>query len=366
MNLLGGSKPSKSSASMSVDLKEMFSGTSVKFRNMNGAKKFFNQNKHKPFAKLTKKIMFDTWLGLKMPSESDLKKYNAEIKAQSERIMSMLTDENGLIISPSGIKLTTEGVLPEEFVRQYFNIIYCDKLLGKDPSIKDPRDEKFRNICGAYWLSFLENIDYEGSYETAYSNVKEHDVVIDIGGGYGFFALVALKQGADKVYVFEPNDKARAIILKNRELNGYTQEQMPVYKNALGAKHVEKAILYSDKKTLCSGVIRTLNADMALNNKKVEQITKVITFDEFYRSIDTEKVDFKVDFIKINTNGNESDVVRGMSYFMTYSQQDPDVVATICFGAEDELKIRQEISHISNAYVYSKRMAKLHAYKEAF
>lgn len=358
----------KKKSSLSIDIKEMFTGTSIKFRNMNGSNKFFKQNKNKKFAKIAKKIWFDTWLGFKLPNPEDIKLYNAEIKVQSNRILSLLKDENGIVTTPSGIKFTTEGVNPEEFIEQYFNIVYCDKLLGRNPDLTtaEKRDDRFRNICGAYWLSFLENINYEGSYETAYSNIKPDDVVVDVGGGYGFFALVALKQGAKRVYVFEPNDNARKIILKNRELNGYTKEQMPVFKNALGAHHVEKAMMYARPDRLCSGVIRNLDVDKNFCITHSEQITKVVTFDEFYRRIDTEKEDFKINFIKISTNGNEYNVIKGMPYFFTYTEQRPDIVTTIFNNPDDEANFKQALLNISNDYIFSKRMAKMHAYKDSF
>lgn len=354
----------KKKSSISIDLKEMFCGTSVKFRNMHGANKFYKQNHTKRFAKIAKKIWFDTWLGFKLPNPEDVKLYNAEIRTQSNRILTLLKDEDGIVTTPSGIKLTTQGVNPEEFVEQYFNLIYADKLLGRNPDLTSAqkRDDRFRNICGAYWLSFLENINYEGSWETSYSNIKPDDVVVDIGGGYGFFALVALKQGAKRVYVFEPNDAVRAILIKNRDLNGYTKEQMPIYKNALGAHHVEKAILYARPDRLCSGVIRALDIDKNFCITHVEQITKVITFDEFYRRIDTNGEDLKIDFIKISTNGNECDVVKGMAYFLTYTEQRPDIVTTIFNTPDDEQNFKSALLNISNDYAFSKRMAKLHAY----
>lgn len=54
-------------------------------------------------------------------------------------------------------------------------------------------------------------------------DIKEDDVVFDVGSYHGHFALYASQKAKNgKVYAFEPDPKNRAVLKKNLELNGIT------------------------------------------------------------------------------------------------------------------------------------------------
>ena len=350
--------------SVKSDWRELFSQDSTKFRNKKGAGKFLKMNKHDSFAKLTNKIHTSQWLGLFPPTKNELEKYNQEIEKQAKRIIGELAVDN-VITTPCGIKLTTEGVNPVEFIHQYFNIIFCNKFLNKnfkELSQSEKRDDRFKMALGAYWLGFLENIDFEGAYESAYSNIHQNDVVVDVGAGYGMFALTAIKEGASKVYAIEPNENARKILFKNMELNGYTKDQILVYKNSLGIKREDKMLIYTPNGEICSGIVRHLNVDTASNNEEYyEDVVKQITFDDFFRSISKEDDNFKIDFIKINTNGREDEVIKGMSFTLGYNENLPDIVVPIISSVDAIDKIKKRVSDITPFYNFYVRLAKIHA-----
>ena len=71
----------------------------------------------------------------------------------------------------------------------------------------------------AYSLNMFEE---ELGFRERYWNVKEGEVVFDVGSSYGAYALPACSSGAT-VHAFEPEPPIFADLVRNVELNGWNQ-----------------------------------------------------------------------------------------------------------------------------------------------
>lgn len=360
------SKKKNEENTIKKDFAEIWGYYSKKRMNARGSKNFARLCPNSKFAKLCKKLFNAEWLGLsdEKKVEKMREKHDNELRYQCDRIVNELKDENGIITSENGMKFDVRGVNNVEFVRQFYNIIYCNDLL-------ETREIKFRNACNPTMTQYFYNINFEGSYEIVGLSVEKGDVCVDVGGGYGLWAITSiLAFGAKKVYVFEPNPKARQIILRNRELNGISKEQMPVYSFALGKKKFQ-GILYTKANTHCTGFVKIIDPDRVEVDKTHEmEKVQVISFDMFFNKIDEEQRSIqqetgyyqppKIDFIKINTGGGtELDVIAGGSYYFTYVEKLPKIAVLINNYPDLYRDIQNRMSAFNGKYGYKVRLAKM-------
>jgi len=346
-------------------------------QNKKGAKNFeklVKKTNLAKFGKLTKQYHAKKWNPLMSVSEKEEIQYNDQLEKICENIIAKMQEVEKLeqenydfsyVTTVNGIQLSVENINAYEFIRDYYDILYCDV-------IDNLVDKKFRTACGPEFLHFLENIDYQGKWSDYSSIPKKDDVIIDIGGAYGIFAIWALKLQAKIVYVFEPNEKAREIITRNRDLNGYTKEQMPIFPFAISDQNKISYIL-NEKNKYQSGILTEIKSDNLLyKNEGIEKI-KVITFDDFFHKLEyvnrkksnVLKQMYKppiINFIKIHTNGNEHLVLKGATYYLNNMNDLGDFAINIRFNC-NERKLCSEIIEENNGNyaITSKRKAKMHA-----
>lgn len=154
---------------------------------------------------------------------------------------------------------------------------------------------------------------YSGEKYLIKSIFKELDVVIDIGAGEGtFFELInTFKRNQFEYYGFEPNPNSFKVLeskLKHSGMNKYK-----IFNNAVGNKN-EKLDLYFYKNKLKS------------NHSSLNKDTFDVLYQEEFDSIkvdvvklDSKNYDFKdVNLIKIDTEGNLSNVLRGAQEVLKY------------------------------------------------
>jgi len=139
----------------------------------------------------------------------------------------------------------------------------------------------------------LETLLFEGELEAG-------DVVIDVGANVGYYTLIAAKlvgpQG--RVYAFEPDPTAFALLTTNIELNGYTN--VVAINEALGSEPGELELFLS----------RTNHGDHRLydpGDDRVAVTVKVTTLDAALADV------HGIDLIKIDTQGAECSILEGAS-----------------------------------------------------
>lgn len=127
-------------------------------------------------------------------------------------------------------------------------------------------------------------------------NLKENDVFLDIGAHVGYYSLMASKiLTKGKVYSFEPYVNTYELLMENVDINqckNVTTYCMGVSdKNEISKLHIDEA-----NKGNCS----------LYHQKDCDNITiETITIDSMFRGK-------KVDFVKIDTQGAEINVLLGM------------------------------------------------------
>ena len=125
--------------------------------------------------------------------------------------------------------------------------------------------------------------------------VENGDVVVDIGANIGAFANYAYHKGAEKIYCFEPADTAFECLVRNKPLNTET------FKSAIGNKYgIIKITLPSADDTMSGS---------AFIDKGVSNYCPIVPVDFLF----SQGVLEKIDFLKIDCEGAELDVLDGIS-----------------------------------------------------
>jgi FkbM family methyltransferase len=137
-----------------------------------------------------------------------------------------------------------------------------------------------------YEVNLLNNIsDY----------IKPNSIILDIGSNIGNHTLYFKKiLNARKVYAFEPQTGVFSILMKNIELNKLSD--VTVFNIGLGAKNTNGSIDFDGK------IQNNLGGTSIREDKEGELVIK---------KLDDVGIEDKIDFIKIDTEGFEVDVLTG-------------------------------------------------------
>lgn len=153
------------------------------------------------------------------------------------------------------------------------------------------RGHTFKVVEGSLHPAYsLHTFDEERPFREQHWNVKEGDVVFDVGASYGAYALTALACGAT-VHAFEPEPSVWHDLMLNIELNGWNQRCFAT----------------------CGGLWnRTGDVDMKSYAPHWPQHTitclyKMDTLDNVVRSRGVERMDW----LKIDVEGAELEVLDG-------------------------------------------------------
>jgi len=147
-----------------------------------------------------------------------------------------------------------------------------------------------------FYRSFMEDYFWLKVYEPETTkifkkNIKEGDIVIDVGSSIGYFTLLAASLvGNGKVYSIEPNQKNFYYLCENIKLNNYENKVIAF----LGGAWDEKGII---KTTMNPQIIFWSNSFM---------------LDEIIKG--------RVDFIKIDADGAEPHILKGMQRIIEHNE----------------------------------------------
>ncbi len=143
--------------------------------------------------------------------------------------------------------------------------------------------------------------DYEcSSFEFLKQNLKKGSVCIDVGAHFGLYTLVMSRYFNCRVYCFEPTPYSADVLEKNIILNN-VKEQVDIYRKAVSSNNgVANFVVQETEGSVANSLISYWHSD-ELNSKISVQ---VVTIDSIFENK-------YYDFIKIDAEGAELDVLRG-------------------------------------------------------
>jgi len=146
----------------------------------------------------------------------------------------------------------------------------------------------------------IGQVIHHNQYSVDEQNIKDK-IVIDAGANQGVFSLFAVLMGAKRVYAFEPVSSTTDVLLENIRLNNI-QDKITIIGKALGGKNYSSEISFG---FVGDGTAKIGPKSLSRKSEKIE----IIKLDDF---ISNNKLK-KIDFIKIDTEGCEENVLIGAS-----------------------------------------------------
>lgn len=141
--------------------------------------------------------------------------------------------------------------------------------------------------------------------------IKDTDIVFDVGANVGDWSKCVFSTAPHaRVYAFEPIPEAFSILEKNLKNHPAT-----VFNTAVSDKKGNKTIAYYNKSLQwaeLSSFYRRQNVEKQCNLKPLLLTVATIDLDSFCneKNIDT------IDFLKIDTEGSELDILKGAEYLL--------------------------------------------------
>lgn len=154
-------------------------------------------------------------------------------------------------------------------------------------------------LCGREGDSYFDHAAPDEPFAFAMRALPDDAVVFDIGSNIGMTAVVAAKQGAAKVYAFEPDPNVFPLLLDTIKANAALVD---AHNMALGANEGSLSFFSNPDSASASHLV---TAD-TLGHSPTGAV-QMSTFDAF---VETHHIE-KIDFIKIDVEGFEIDVLRG-------------------------------------------------------
>lgn len=236
-----------------------------------------------------------------------------------------------------------EGVFERAGIYRGVPTLFGQPLFSTNPS-------RFKNWLVA--IKLINEVILQDEYR-AHSRIKEDSIVIDAGANIGTFSVFAATLASQgKVYAFEPTRSTFETLEKN--LQPYPNA-VAVH-NALG-NHVGQAELLIENS---SGEGNTLAETGLAGSYSGKEIVPVTTIDAFVREQNLPHVDF----IKIDTEGFEKEILEGaietikkyrpaMSLSAYHKRGDPErlkaTISSYCSDYRFELKSSPELDLICDA-----------------
>lgn len=185
--------------------------------------------------------------------------------------------------------------------------------------------------AGLNTVPMINEIVANNQYGLTPENIKGKTVV-DVGANTGIFSILAGKMGAKKVYAFEPISGNLDYLKKNIQLNNLEEIVVPINK-ACGDEEEIKNIS-------CSGFPDDTGASFVRRTFPCSQTVDVVRIDDF--------IDEKVDFIKVDTEGYERQVILGAG--KTIKENEPVMAFSLYHFEEDKEELPRIVKKINPRY----------------
>ena len=212
-----------------------------------------------------------------------------------------------ITIKDRGIGLEYDVGIPDSMIKEIHRgntdvAVNFAKMILSDIERTNDGSHTFNKIMGGHKFYFdldeenqaMKEIENDfilhGNYEPfttklVEENVKEGNVCVDVGASHGYFTLLFAKLVGDqgKVYAFEPTDNQFKYLIKNIASNGYNMRVI-----------AENVAAWSSE---------AVNPELKINMGSTRDI-RGVRLDDILPT--------KVDFIKIDVDGTELEVLRGL------------------------------------------------------
>ncbi|HEY8096634.1 MAG TPA: FkbM family methyltransferase [Methylobacter sp.] len=133
------------------------------------------------------------------------------------------------------------------------------------------------------WFTFVD----ESTVRDRDWQVKPDDVVLDIGSGYGSYALTALAIGAALIHCWNPNQEENDLLAKSAEVNGWS----------------DKIIIHAEGVYSKTGWLQDM--DQKFSTEPADGYFKVTALDDYELGLT------KLDWVKLDVEGAEANVLSG-------------------------------------------------------
>jgi len=195
-------------------------------------------------------------------------------------------------------------------------------------------------------LELIREIFLEDQY-CAQEFLKPDSVILDCGANIGIFSLYASSLSPKgKIYSFEPTEGIFGILHKNIVSNGL-ERRIFAYNLALGDKKRMAEIIINDNYNITANTI--LDSDFLKgreSNYNKKESVEMTTIDDFIRENNIQKVDF----IKMDTEGYEKQILKGAR--LTIKKFHPVIACSAYHLPEDKKEIPKLVLEIEPNYKY--------------
>ncbi len=178
----------------------------------------------------------------------------------------------------------------------------------------------------AFWVY------WKGLYTYEYTSIFEKIIgkvngFVDIGSNGGLYSLIAAKKSKNiKILAFDPSNAANYFVNENIRINGFS-DKIRFFKIAMSDK-TETLDFFEVKNRKYPYLKYNLGGSSSLINhpKLFNKISvQAYSFDNFLA--ENPKYNFEIDFIKIDAEGAEPNIIRGMK--ATIEKYKPIIVCEI-------------------------------------
>lgn len=182
--------------------------------------------------------------------------------------------------------------------------LFIDGEYGGEYSLKIPGGKKLIVKDREFYLDKFDDYNYSTFWEifikgeyviNGKSIVDKGDTVLDVGANFGFFALYALENGANKIYCVEPFPQAfENVVSLSKDFN-----IVPINK-AVSSKPED---LYMSISPDCSATNCLSDYNDIFNNAGEKLLVKTININDLIESTDS-----YIDLLKVDCEGSELDI----------------------------------------------------------
>ena len=162
---------------------------------------------------------------------------------------------------------------------------------------------------GLYFLS----IPYEpATIRWMLDHLRGGDIVVDVGANHGYHSMIAaaLVGATGRVFAFEPNPEVLTQLREHARQNGF-QERITVSAAALSDTTGDQVALYVSSCASNSG-LSSLDPTWEVGASQAADRTVLVETERFDEWRERAQVD-RIDLVKIDVEGAEDRVVRGMA-----------------------------------------------------